>query len=239
MTGIYWILFFIVPGVLIKSFEESITISIRKETSKNTVYENLCGIVILSVFSSTISILIFMGSRILFGDKTVNTIDSFIHILNGIKEFVLYIVCMLIATAVVGMLNKCIIRKVLHAVKNRISEKQTGVKEAYAEEVTIWEDLFLNKDRVKNGLIATIYKDGQYITSGFIQSFNAGYDPKRELELVRTKEIEKILHDDKLRDDEDKWLGYVRYEYVDIDDGVLIKFYEPNKVYEHWDEIKY
>ncbi len=31
----------------------------------------------------------------------------------------------------------------------------------------------------------------------------------------------------------------VLYEYVDIDDGVLIKFYEPNKAYEHWDEIKY
>lgn len=239
MKIIYLILIFLVPGLIIEMMDEAESPISNKKHKSGTIYKRLFWIVVRSVILSAISIFLIYIFHSIMGFSFPNTLSTFMSSLDRLDICSTYLLTMLIITICFKklILNKCL-RPLWFRIHNKQLAKKYGVQKASSDSSTIWESIFLNTKTNPYHLVATIYKDGIYITSGIIHAWNADINEPHEYELIRTSEIEKVLKADESRESKDKWLNYIDFEYFESNSGLLIKFYDSEKLFERWNEIE-
>lgn len=239
MEIIFIVLIFIGPGVSIKAYQNYMSVLSDKNNSKKTLYEQMFTIVANSIITMLFSIgCINITILILFGKSNVITsLSGLIALLDKLTFTVPYIMI----NAIMGLLWVKIyegyIAQYIHNVRNKILTQKYGVKSISKEEPTVWEDIFFNPKITEEWMIVSIFKDGDYITSGRIAGYNEGKTDINELEIRNVYEVEKVLAMDKEKKDAKKWLGYVDFEYFNAETGLQIKFYDVEQIKKHWDEI--
>lgn len=233
MELIYIVLIFIVPGLLVKKYDEYKILMSRSDVKKNTIYEELFNIVAWSILVSGLTLAIVK----LFGIYAAALyISELIASFNNIYFLIVWSAIATGVTIVLKIFYEKFVKNIFFNIRNKHSEDLSGVKELGQNNETVWERIFFNKE-VNQRMFASIYKDGNYITSGMIDGWNAGKNEKRELRIIRSTELERIKAEDKERTQEEKWLKYTEFEYFDPDTGVLIKFYDQDELMRHWDKL--
>ena len=230
MDTIILILLFLAPGMTIMRALEIKAKREKKRRIETTIYEQLFTVCVLSIFATGITCAIINILRIIKKVSVIATVDEMTEKLNTFNFLIEFLFVMTIATAIVGWAYSKILKCYTEA-KNKSIEKQFNLSPLGEDNPTVWEDIFLNVEKNSNPRIASIYKDGQYITSGYIDGWNLASNERKEFIIRRSTEIEKIM---KLTDTP---LDYIDEEYFDMETGVLVKFWRSEIVNKHWDDI--
>ena len=243
LASVFAILLFLGPGLAIKAYNNYINLSCNSKTNKQSIYEQLFSVVMHSTAVTSLTI----GTANLLSTicEDIIWISSFSELIIRMDSIQYAITYLLLCTVICFVWNyfyKATLRGAIHDYRNRKLEKMNGAIIPDLDEKSVWENIVYNKcnDKEKEEKllpVVSIYRNGDYITSGFLKSFNDSSYPDQELELVCTYEIDKILTKDKTRKDEDKILAYIEFEYYDINRDILIKFHDKEKLIEHWAEI--
>lgn len=151
--------------------------------------------------------------------------------MNSFRFLTCFLIAMILATAIVGIAYVGALKLFLRNQSKSI-EKEFNLTPLGDDNPTVWEAMFFDPDKNKEPRIVSIFKDGAYITSGYIDGWNIGEYERKEFEIRRSTEIEELL----LRG-ENSPLNYINEEYFDMETGVLIKFWKSETVNEHWDEL--
>ena len=236
MEIIFIVLIFIVPGIVIKRASEEFEKREIKEKERATTYESLFDICVLSIIASGITILIlnFNYNRLVI--ERAATFEELFRNLGNFNYLIKYIAVLTFVALVEFFLFKKYLKKKRNWNASNWKE-DFGLTPMSEDHGTVWEELFLNKERNLKTQIVSIYKDGNYITSGCLQGRNVDPNEGKEFELLRTTEVEAILNRDKELPPGQKALNYIKDSYFDMETGVLIIFYDSDYAIEHWDEI--
>ncbi len=239
MEIIYLILFFLAPGLILKGINDGKKVTGNKTDKAKTIYEKLFLIVVNSTLISIICIAVIKIFHMIMKYDFPTTISHLTKSFDTMNIFLSYILLMVIVTTIYGKFISCKkIKNLWIKIHNKILEKEYGIVKSNSSNRTVWEDIFFNPEINKDNLIVAIYKDGQFITCGEIRALNTENDNRRELKICYTSEYEKILELDKNKPPDERWLHYVNYEYLDMENGYLFKFYDPRRVNKNWDSFE-
>jgi len=231
METVIIILLLLGPGLAVMQCLELKAKREKKQKVKATVYEQLFAACVLSIFSTGIA---FAGINIVRscrGQESIATVSGMMEHLNSFGFLICFLIFMILATTIVGIAYVGALKLFLRNQSKNI-EKEFNLTPLGDDNPTVWEDMFFDPDKNKEPRIVSIFKDGKYITSGYIDGWNIGEYERKEFEIRRSTEIEELL----LRG-ENSPLNYINEEYFDMETGVLIKFWESEAVNEHWDEL--
>lgn len=230
MDTIILILCFLAPGMAITRAIEIKTKHEKKRRMEATIYEQLFTVCVLSIFATGMTYAIINILRMVKKAPVIATVGEMAEKLNAFDFLLEFLFTMIITTVIVGWAYSKILKHYTEA-KNKSIVKQFNLSPLGEDNPTVWEDVFLSAEKNGSPRIVSIYKDGQYITSGYIDGWNLASDERKEFIIRRSTEIEKIM---KLTDTP---LNYIDEEYFDMETGVLIKFWSSKAVNQHWDNI--
>ena len=243
MNVVFMILLFIAPGLAINTYKKYFN-RYEGSSEERNVYEQMFSAVAHSgcvtawtvafVCSGTYALRHLFRINCMFPETITGLagwLDSYIHLLIYIG----------VSAAVTVAWYNVYERKLGRYIKNMRADKnerERGLLPYDGEnDLTVWENIFMTKESNEKRKIVSIYKDGSYITSGEVGGWNTGKAEKRELRLLNTRTIEEVLEHDKMKPVELRLLYNVDFEYVDTETGLMIRFYDPEKIEEHWDEL--
>ena len=236
MEIVYLLLLFLGPGLAIDIYKRRFMV-INTTKTKGTIYEQLFEDVAHSTIITTITIGVVAFIHFLVGSKFPPDIGTFIAELSEFKQLVAYIiVCVIVTILWYKVYENFFYPKFLEKHEQNVQEKR-GLIYTNNLGLSVWQSIFFTKEENNTRKIVSIFKDGNYITSGEITNWNMGFDEKRELRIFNSHIIEAVLKADKEKEIPEKLLYNVEKEYYDVENGTLIRFYDPRKIDEHWDEL--
>lgn len=232
MEIIYIMIYFIGPGLLAEHIKDQLKIVGDEKKKGMTIYENLFIVVFTSAvsFVSTL-ILLNIVYKMLCKDEII-MVDEFLSKSNDFKFIILFLTIETIIAFIIKFWIQDKITKFFFDRRNKKAKERYNTKQDYIDDKNVWESLFYAK---KEYLLVTIWKDGKFITAGFISGWNSGRNERKELLLERTKEVKELI-DSNDNSELKKELDYPEHEYIDMETGILIKFYAPEKIVEHWNK---
>lgn len=236
MEIVFLILMFLAPGLLIKKYDEYKSIREKKAPESSTIYETLFTTCTLSVIVTTVTCLVQNSILCCMSKEVTMSIDRLMERMLRFDFLGAYIGICAIVTVIAYRLYK----KILNWVRGRQiekAEKDYGLIPMNSDQRTVWENFFLNKERNLKSVVVSIYKDGNYVISGYLEGRNLSLNERKEFELMRVTEVEKILEHDKDKPPELKVLNYIEDSYFDMETGTLFNFYNSDYINEHWEEI--
>lgn len=236
MEVIFLILIFIAPGLAIKLLGEALSKRERQDKPRNTVYENLFTVGSLSVFATIITCGILNAYRKKKKLDLITSISMLVESMDRFDFLLSYGVILIGVTILVGLFYK-LLSYFWDCLKRYRMKENYGLSPMSPDGRSVWEETFLNSEKNSAPRIVSIFMGGNYITSGYLNGWNFASYERKEFEVVRSQEIEKILKDDKDKKPAEKLLSYIEEEYFDMETGILIRFYDSSYVNEHWEEI--
>lgn len=213
MEIIYPILFFIVPGMIIKTIYNTIE---KPKRQKVHLYEYLSEVVIDS------TIVLFL-SAIAYNTLTLNDLIEKLDDIIFLANFIAFQVVM---SLMWYYIKYEFLVKIIYYVLNRAKAKQ-NLK--YEDSRTVWEKFLANDEIMGSWFVISIYRDQTLITTGMVDTMNCPEIEEFELHLTHTKKCEELMKHDK-----DAFL--IVDEYYNIDKGLRIIFYDDKKIQKHWHE---
>lgn len=238
MKTAYLILMFLGPGLAINEYDRRIKTAGKQVSRSGTIYEQLFGVCMHSIIVTFLTISVIQMTHVFLNASFPETLSGILAELDDLRRLAAYIVTCIIVTIIwYQIYAKAIAVVVFKAYKKKL-EKEKGIIIQDIDEPTVWENIFLTRKENEKRKIVSIFKEGNYITSGELAGWNTGVDEKRELRIYNSHIIESVLESDKLKEDVSERLLYnIEYEYYDVENGTLIRFYDPNKLDEHWNEL--
>lgn len=223
MESILIAVLFLIPGsfvniILDRFFPKSVK---EKGDFEKTIY---------AVIYSSIIIFINLILMKYLRKIDINTFSELQSRLVNITFFIKYIILTAVSSFLFVLIKK-IYEKIELCIVNNIRRKNKLPAET--EFATVWDEIFENKKiDLANTYIAVI-KDGQLISHGCLKSHSPPNLDNRELLLIGTKGFEAFLENDKILPDGQKLLDIIDKEYYNLNTGVLIRFYNNEKLLEY------
>lgn len=238
MEIVYLILMFLGPGLAINEYERKLKTIGKQIGRSGTIYEQLFGMCIHSVIVTFITLVSIRLIHIALKASFPTTLSGVLLELNDLKQLAAYAITCVIVTIIWYKIYKQMISVAIFDFYKKKLAKDKGVIVEDIDEPTVWENIFFTRDENEKRKIVSVFKDGNYITSGELAGWNTNADERRELRIFNSHIIEEVLKSDKEKEDVSQRLLYnVEYEYYDVENGILIRFYDPKKIDEHWDEL--
>lgn len=98
---------------------------------------------------------------------------------------------------------------------------------------SVWDEILYNKKNpIPRDQYISIHKDGKTIAQGLIALSSPINDKEIEFKLICTNEFIKYLENDKELPTAEKIFGKIDYEYFNVENNTLIKFYNNKKIIE-------
>ena len=222
MEAILIAVLFLIPGSFVNIIMDRFFPKSTKEKSdfEKTIY---------SVIYSSIIIFINILFMRIIKNMNINTFEELQIKLRNIKYIGL---TMLSSTLFV--IAKQLYEKIELWIVNKIRQSNNLATESKFE--TVWDEIFENKAIDLTDTYITIMKDGQVISHGCLKRHSPPSLDNKELLLVATKEFERFLNHDKMLEDDEKLLDIIDKEYYNLNNGVLIKFYNNTKLLNYLNE---
>lgn len=238
MEIVYLVLMFLGPGLAINEYERRLRAIDKRAGRSSTIYEQLFGICAHSVVVTFFTIVATAAIHQALGAYFPSTLSGLLSGLDDLKQLATYFLLSSIVTVTWYQVYKKAIYVALFNLYKKKLKDEKGILLENINEPTVWENIFFTRKENEKRKIVSIFKDGNYVTSGELAGWNTGIDERRELRIFNSHVIEDVLAMDKTKEDVSERLLYnVEYEYYDVENGTLIRFYDPEKLDEHWNEL--
>lgn len=135
-----------------------------------------------------------------------------------------YFLINLLTSIVVICIWNWVLKKMYLLGNNKINKLIGRAEEAKYGDV--WRNIFEEKELIDvNNHAVLIEKNGQMVTTGLIGMYQAPNEEQKEIVVYNTERIKELLEEDKIKQYENRVFKDSVYEYYNISEDVLIKFY--------------
>lgn len=221
MDAIIIAVIFSVPGLICEYIERRLYPNSLPEKSE---YNKTVAAIIISSIIAVINIFIL---RIIF-KREILTFSNLIEKLSYISFFAKYILLsMLVGATLIIFKNKCY-RRITNYFINLMRKSEGKDKETIFP--TLWDEIFENPDDPIENAFVSIEKDGEVLSQGQIYRYSPPSSNIKELILIDGEDFKTYLEYDKTLPEEEKILNKIDKEYINLDSGLSIKFYNVEKL---------
>lgn len=220
---------FLIPGFMVQEFDSRLY---SKEHGDDFEIEKVINALILSL----VSVLVTIGILNIFNIENIKSINDLTEKIGEFDFIFKYIAIVLISipiTEVIYVLYGKIMLKFVN-----IFYKLQGREIIEREQKTGWEFLFENKDINVNDYCVEIVKNGNTITRGFIDGYSSASRKNKELTFKTTNEFDEFFKADENKPTDEKMFSKIDFEHYDINNDLLIKFYNLEKLNAYLDEYE-
>lgn len=228
--NIYFLILFTLPAALNLIYNAYIRhVPIAKDDKSVELAE--CVVFCLSVFIANIFIMhddvLLFTQYVMLPDEEIEAFlisTGFQYIDFMIKYFVINIVSSIAIIAFWYSIGQAIFRWV-HNKLNDFLDRPTEYKFS-----DVWSNVFETDKIVDiNNCIIKIERSGNLVTAGLIQLYSAPNKTNKEFVLYNTDLIKQLFEDDCKKKLDKRMFKQTICEYYDIQNDVLIKFYDTKK----------
>lgn len=228
--NIYFLILFTLPAALNVIYNAHIRqVPIAKEDKSVELAE--CVVFCLVVFLFNILVMhsdmrLFTQYIMLSEDEVETFITStgFQYVDFMIKYFVINIISSFGVIVFWYLIGQAVFRwldNILNSLQNRPTEYKFS---------DVWSNVFETDKIVDiNNCIIKIERSGNIVTTGLIKLYSAPNKPNKEFVLYNTDLIKQLFEDDCKKKLEKRMFKYTICEYYDIQNDLLIKFYDTEK----------
>jgi hypothetical protein len=230
METIYMLVLFFGPGLMVKAMDEFVY---KTRKQKISTYDYVFEVVAHSIVVFAILNILYAAIVRVVNVKSIQTVSELLERMDSLSFMAAYLaLCTLTGLAWWHIYNTWA-KRLLNKARNRKSKKLTGTQ--HNEYASVYEGIFHNQ-KIMSGeyVVVSIWQNGKAVTSGLITGFNSPNSDITEYQLEYTDEIKEILDSDKTKTDDEKILFYTNLEYYNPSQNLLIKFYRPNRLAQHW-----
>lgn len=224
MEAIIIAVIFSVPGLICEYIERRLYPNSLPEKSE---YNKTVTAIIISSIIAIINIFVL---KIIFRREIITFSDLIIR-LTYITFFAKYILLSVVVGFVIIVFKNKYYSRLSNFFVNIIRKSEGKEKETLFP--TVWDEIFENSEFPINNAYVTIEKDGQIITHGQIYRYSPPNSNIKEFILTDVEELKAYIEADKNLSDEEKLLDKVDKQYVNLDLGVTIKFYDNRKLLDY------
>lgn len=233
MKEIFLTIIFFSPGLAMKVCYKFFNRKRNEEDSN--IYEYVFEVITHGciVFAFAISILNLLGKMLSNETLKIRTISAILDLMDGLLFDALYVAIVFACTIAWYNIFYRWVRPLFEKKKNSKYAKENGC--TVISNCSVYEKIFHDPENKGHLLPVEILKDGQRITCGLLQRWNSPNSPKKEYELRLVKIIRKYIDGD---GESEKLLSKIDREYYDPDTGLLIRFYNSEKLEAKFNEDK-
>lgn len=220
--NLYFIILFTLPAALHIIYHSYIRIVPRKQEDKSI---ELAECVIFCAIVFFINILILNNRLYDFAKYTLlSEIDksksNFNYLGFMIEYFIVNLATSILTIAFWYKFGIKLFRKIVNWV-NKVDNRSEEL-----EFTDVWKNIFeSNKLLNKYDTCLVIEQGGNRITAGILQTHQPPDKDNKELLLYQTEQVQEVLEEDKTKLPEYKIFYPALYEYYDVQNELLIKFY--------------
>jgi len=227
MEQIITLILFLFPGVFISLLYKKYLPISKEELSD---YENIA---IAFLYSFSVLIINFVIIKKVF-NRDISTLSELMSNFARITFLLKYVSLTILTGSIFAILWHCIARRVLLCISNLIRHKRGLAKQTKFP--SVWSEIFENPDNSMDDAYIAIEKDGEIITQGLIEIYSPSNSETKEVKLICTDTFKLYLKNDESLPDDQKIFDDIMYEYYNFDTGVLIKFYNNEKLKKYLEE---
>lgn len=207
---------FLIPGFLVMQLDKRINPKINKNT---TEIEKTIKALMLSLIVFFIN---FIFIRLVRND--ISTIQELYSNVLNIKFCFIYFCISIISIIITEVFYNIFSMILLKALNIMYSLQNRNVEEN--KEESVWELIFENKDIDLSNYVVVIKRNGTIVSRGCIDSYSPAICDNKEFKLNSTDVVESYFKDDKTKE----LLTNVEFEYYDINNDMLIQFYNAKEL---------
>lgn len=224
--NLYFLILFTLPAAVNTIYNAHIRNVPRWKDNKSVeLAENIIfclAVFILNVLIMKQRILLFI--QYLSNDKKGANLQALVDF-NYIDFAIRYSIVNLITSIVVIVVWNLIVEKIFRLTKNKINDKLQRPKELKFGDV--WSNIFETKEIIKiDNCIIRIEKSGKLVTAGIICTYSSPNNKNKEFAVHSTELVKQIFEDDEKVEYDLRMLKSSICEYYDIQNDILIKFYD-------------
>lgn len=212
---------FLIPGFLVNKLSARLFPKTIKERDE---FDKTVSCLILSIVVMLANIICI---KIFFRNIEIDTITSLQDKLGQINFLMKYLILTFLMCLIIAFLDEYVFSRISLYLHNKHRKINKLPKECNS--VTIWDEIFENKDIDLTDVYISIEKDGEVISQGTIKLYSPPNFESKELLLVYTNDIKDILAEDETKIEEEKLFNEIQMEYYNFEAGVLVKFYDMSK----------
>lgn len=217
MENIIFIILFLFPGVFITIIYGRFIPTLHEEES---TYNEVIRSFIISTFVLFFNILIL--NRV--WDAKLNCWDDFIKYIKIYDNFIIYFVVSLVVS-LLGVAAYWIINTyVTPGIINAVYRKKIGVS-LETKHPSPWHSVFENNQLMLNNRPVGFFKGNELRSIGFVDGYPSPGSKKKDFRLINTDWLYNLYLKEESKDKKDKIFDVIDAEYYDIENDVLIKFY--------------
>lgn len=215
---------FSVPGIIVNYINYRLYPNSLPEKNE---YEKTISAIITSSAIVLVNVIIL---KYIF-NKEINSFAELASKLMYISFFIKYIFLSICVGVPLVIFKAKFLDKIINWFINLIRSSEGKQRETLFP--TLWDEIFENsKEPIKNTFV-TIEKDGQLLTQGQIYRYSAPNSGAKEIILTDVEEIKAYIECDKNLNDNEKLLDKVDKQYINLDTGLAIKFYNNEKILDY------
>lgn len=233
--SIYFLILFTLPAALHVIYHAYIRQTPKINDDKSIELAE-CIVFCLCVFFINILLMnkemLKLAGYMLAENRIQYCIDNDFNYVDFIIKY--FITNLIVSISIIVIWYACLIklyRKIINVIN-----KITGKPAEYVFQDT-WRNVFESKDIVDvENCILKIEKAGILISAGILKTYPAPHVEHKELVLYNTDLIKELFDDDREKTLDQRVFPYALYEYYDISNDLLIKFYSAEGYDEYCEE---
>lgn len=219
---------FLIPGFMVIELDNRM---FSRANNNEHEIEKIINALILSMVSVVVSILILNIFKI-------DNIKSLKELSEKIGEFNFifkYIAIVLVSIPITELIYKCYRKLMLKFINFVYKLQNKNITEVDTK--TAWEFIFDSANINPSDCCIEVVKNDTVITRGYLKAFSDVKSKNKELILTATNQVNEYFESEKKKPADKKVFNEIDFEYYNLDNDVLLRFYNMSKLNAYLDEL--
>lgn len=218
---------FLIPGFMVIELDNRM---FSRANNNEHEIEKIINALILSMVSVIVSILILN----IFKIDNIKSLKELSEKIGDFNFIFKYIAIVLVSIPITEIIYKCYRKLMLKFINFVYKLQNKNITEVDTK--TAWEFIFDSANINPSDCCIEVVKNDTVITRGYLKSFSDVKSKNKELILEATNQVNEYFESEKKEPIDKKVFNEIDFEYYNLDNDVLLRFYNMSKLNTYLDE---
>lgn len=218
---------FLIPGFMVIELDNRM---FSRANNNEHEIEKIINALILSMVSVIVSILILN----IFKIDNIKSLKELSEKIGDFNFIFKYIAIVLVSIPITEIIYKCYRKLMLKFINFVYKLQNKNITEVDTK--TAWEFIFDSANINPSDCCIEVVKNDTVITRGYLKAFSDVKSKNKELILEATNQVNEYFESEKKEPIDKKVFNEIDFEYYNLDNDVLLRFYNMSKLNTYLDE---
>lgn len=218
---------FLIPGFMVIELDNRM---FSRANNNEHEIEKIINALILSMVSVIVSILILN----IFKIDNIKSLKELSEKIGDFNFIFKYIAIVLVSIPITEIIYKCYRKLMLKFINFVYKLQNKNITEVDTK--TAWEFIFDSANINPSDCCIEVVKNDTVITRGYLKAFSDVKSKNKELILEATNQVNEYFESEKKEPIDKKVFNEIDFEYYNLDNDVLLRFYNMSKLNAYLDE---